>query len=131
MDALLYLHQVTTPTHLQYRMNTMKPTKKSANEIANNAVAELGGDWQNKVFQNADDWCVNIYSPSLDMTMVFSSGWNSEEWSAYSDLDNGFLCSGKTPTETVKQAVRVYTTKIGDLQAIMDTYRNRIEIINS
>ncbi len=109
----------------------MKPTKKSANEIANNAVAELGGDWQNKVFQNADDWCVNIYSPSLDMTMVFSSGWNSEEWSAYSDLDNGFLCSGKTPTETVKQAVRVYTTKIGDLQAMMDTYRHLIEILNA
>lgn len=109
----------------------MNMTKKTANEIANNAVAELGGDWQNKVCQNADDWCVNIYSPSLDMTMVFNSGWNGGEWSAYSDLDNGFLCFGKTPTETVKQAVRVYTTKIGDLQAMMDTYRNRIEIINS
>lgn len=109
----------------------MNMTKKTANEIANNAVAELGGDWQNKVSYNADEWCINIESQTLGMTMVFNSGRDSGEWSAYSDLDNGFLCSGKTPTETVKQAVRVYTTKIGDLQAMMDTYRHRIEILNA
>ena len=109
----------------------MTMTKKTANEIANNAIAELGGDWQNKVYPNGDEWCVNIESQTLDMTMVMNSGWNSGQWSVYSDLDNGYLCSGKTPTETVKQAVRVYTTKIGDLQAMMDTYRNRIEILNA
>lgn len=109
----------------------MNMNKKTANEIANNAVSELGGDWKNKISQNCDEWIVNIESQTLGMTMVLNSGCNCDEWCAYSDLDNGFLCSGKTPTETIKQAVRVYTTKIGDLQAMMDTYRHRIEILNA
>lgn len=101
----------------------MSMTKKAANNIANKAVSELGGDWQNKTFVHGK-WIPKIESAILGIYLVYDTPWSGPIWLAYSELDNGLLCHDTTPSKVMDKIIETYEKKI-------DSYHSKIEIFHS
>lgn len=103
-------------------------TKKAANDIANKAVAELGGDWQNKTFVHGK-WIPKIESESLGIYLIYDNPWSGPIWLAYSELDNGLLCHDITPSKLMDKIVETYESKIDSYHSMIKTFHSRIENI--
>lgn len=102
--------------------------KKEANEIANAAVAELGGDWANAVFNNLG-WVVQIESKTLNIHMHRNESMHGVTWGVYSESEHGFICSAPTPTEALATAADIFSEKIGLLERKIERYKSMIKTI--
>lgn len=102
--------------------------KSEANDIANKAVAELGGDWANVVFNNLG-WVVQVESKELDLYMNRSSSPNGVSWNVYSKNEGGFVCSAATPAEALIKAADRFMAKIESMEAVIERYRSMIKTI--
>lgn len=102
--------------------------KKEANDIANKAIAELGGDWKNKVFDNLG-WVIQIESKELGLYMHGNESVDGVMWDVYSESENGFFCSATTPTAALTAAADIFSKKTVDLENTIARYKSIVKSI--
>jgi hypothetical protein len=102
--------------------------KKEANDIANMAVAEIGGDWANSVFNNLG-WVVQIESKELNMHMNRNSSLSGVAWNVYSESDGGFVCSAPTPSEALAGAADIFSARAQAMESAIGRYHSMIKTI--